>query len=87
MKRQSILLVQTNSGKNDMGNKELKIGEIINYRHLKVKVVESSTCIGCIFCFAEEGVCMDFGKDELGPCARGLRKDDTDVKFIKVGEY
>lgn len=73
-----------------MANKELKIGEIVNYRHLNIKVVEHpGTCIDCIFCYAEEGVClcMDYGQDELGPCASGLRKDKTDVIFIKVGEY
>lgn len=71
-----------------MAKKEYKIGEIINHRHIKLKVVEANhgLCEGCFFLYKEERICTDLN-NEAGRCSHIVREDDTDVIFEKVGEY
>jgi len=76
---------------------ERKIGEIIEFDDVELKVVEvtkeeekaSEACVGCYFFHEDVSECSDFKEDtytekQLGSCYKNKRTDEKSVKFIKI---
>lgn len=65
--------------------KDYPIGTIINDCHRRYKVTPSIFCTLCAFWIAYEGECT-CNRAVFGHCYEKLRKDDTSVVFIDMGE-
>lgn len=65
--------------------KDYPIGAIINDCHRRYKVVPSERCILCAFWIEGEGECT-CNRSVFGHCCEEMRKDDTAVVFIDIGE-
>ena len=67
---------------------ERKIGEVFNFKNIKLKVKEAEEeryCVGCYF--LNEGLqCCDLKDTILGFCCDGNRSDLKSVIFQKVNE-
>lgn len=65
--------------------KDYPIGAIINDCHRRYKVTPSATCRPCAFWVDYEGECT-CNHSVFGHCSETIRKDDTAVIFVDMGE-
>ena len=68
-----------------MDNKEFKIGEVFQCGLIKLRCEESKSCCNGCFLFNLTN-CQEATSVFTGSCLSRIRKDKTDVIFVKVDD-